>query len=151
MPLGCLLFFCDLLAQAKGHELFLRTIHSVGAQPPVAFSAKQSYSAHFPIAVQQYVAPSRYHGIGYRGSRGGNGRGCRPPHCQLCHNNGHYASSCPQLASFSTSPPPNDTDLAKAFNAKFSLHPSRPDWYVDSIDIDHMVSSTGSVHICYVW
>lgn len=45
---------------------------------------------------------SNIHGTGYFGGRG---RGRMTPHCQLCHKDGHYASACPDLASFANQSP----------------------------------------------
>ena len=42
------------------------------------------------------VGRGRGGGSGGRGAfRGGRGRGRRPPHCQLCRLNGHFASAFP--------------------------------------------------------
>ncbi|KAI3507180.1 hypothetical protein L1887_22027 [Cichorium endivia] len=130
--------FRDLLAQAEGHELFLRSIHG-SVTPPVAFSA----------AVRSN--PDR----GGRTSRGGRGRGRRPPQCQLCRTPGHYANACPQLATFvsrapASSRPPAppispDADLAQAFHAQCHVTTSGPDWYADTGATDHMTSSAASV------
>ncbi|KAJ9561510.1 hypothetical protein OSB04_006670 [Centaurea solstitialis] len=130
--------FRDLLAQAEGHELFMRSIHG-STIPPVAFNV-QSNASHF----------YRGRGRGGRSPRGGRGRGRRSPHCQLCRTNGHYANACPQLARFASSVPGSpvpglDADLAKAFHAQCHVTSSGPDWYVDSGATDHMSSSTTSV------
>ncbi|KAL4557444.1 hypothetical protein LXL04_035621 [Taraxacum kok-saghyz] len=50
------------------------------------------------------------------GFSGGRGRGRRPPHCQLCRNNGHYASNRPDLHSYATRSPKVDANLATAFH-----------------------------------
>ena len=132
--------FRDLLAKAEGHDMFISLLHG-GSTPPVAFSAAAAPSA------SAAATASRGRGRGGRGGgRGGRGRGRRPPHCQLCRNNGHYASQCPQLPSFASSPPANDSDLVKAFLAKCNVSTSGPDWYVDSGASDHMVSSSASVN-----
>ncbi|KAJ9550336.1 hypothetical protein OSB04_014381 [Centaurea solstitialis] len=130
--------FCDLLAQAEGHELFMRSIHG-STIPPVAFNV-QSNASHF----------YRGRGRGGRSPRGGRGRGRRSPHCQLCRTNGHYAIACPQLARFASSVPGSpvpglDADLAKAFHVQCHVTSSGPDWYVDLGATDHMSSSTTSV------
>lgn len=77
-------FFRDLLSQAKGHELFLKSIHGSTA-PPVTFTAQPSRS------------PASSNSGSYHSGQGGHGRGRRPPHFQLCRKDGHYATQCPYL------------------------------------------------------
>ncbi|KAJ9554025.1 hypothetical protein OSB04_018070 [Centaurea solstitialis] len=130
--------FRDLIAQAEGHELFLKSLH--GSSPPaVAFSADS-----------RAVSSNPARGRGGRNPRGGRGRGRRgrgrrPPHCQLCRTNGHYASACPKLATFASHAPTSDTDLARAFHAQCHVTSAAPDWYVDSGASDHMTASSASV------
>lgn len=84
--------FLDLVSQAESHELFLDSLQE---SPPIAaFTAQQQRSS------QSSRGGSTYRGRGHGSNTGGRGRGRRPPHCQLCRTNGHYASSCPDLASF---------------------------------------------------
>ncbi|PWA91410.1 hypothetical protein CTI12_AA080840 [Artemisia annua] len=83
-----------------------------------------------------------------RGSSRGRGRGQqqrRPPHCQLCRTNGHYASACPELHSFA-SKAPSDESLVKAFHAQCHVTDDSPDWRADSGATDYMVPPTDSVH-----
>lgn len=131
---GTVFGFRDLLARVEGHEIFLKSIN-YDTTPSVAFSVGATPSS----------GSNGGRGRGGRSFRGGRGRGRRPPHCQLCHQNGHYANQCPQLHSFASPSPMRDVDLAKAFLAKCQVTPSGPDWLVDSGASDHMVSSTGSV------
>lgn len=95
--------FRDLLAQAGGHEMLLQSIHR--STPHVAFASEQDH--HHPLlASPQITLQSPYlqvpsltqhdifHSSGFRGRggrtpRGGRDNGHRPPHCQLCHTNGH--------------------------------------------------------------
>ncbi|KAI3494498.1 hypothetical protein L1887_40746 [Cichorium endivia] len=121
----------DLIAQAEGHELFFRSIHG-SATPPVAFTAQTRPSN-----------PNR--GRGGRSYGGGRGRGRRPPRCQLCRDEGHYASVCPRLATYANYAPGSDADLAKAFHAQCHVSTTGPDWFVDSGATDHMTPSTESV------
>ncbi|KAI3694071.1 hypothetical protein L1987_77030 [Smallanthus sonchifolius] len=66
----------------------------------------------------------------------------RPPHCQLCRQTGHYASTCPQLASFAQKSVPIDTNLAEAFHAQCNIASDSPDWTADSGATTHMLAST---------
>ncbi|KAJ9542144.1 hypothetical protein OSB04_028650 [Centaurea solstitialis] len=125
------LLFWDLLTQAEGHEMFLKSIHGTVA-PPVVFTS-------------QTLDTTFNRGRGGRFSRGGRGRGRRSPHCQLCRTNGHYANVCPRLATYSTHAPTSDDALAKAFHAQCHVSSTGPDWYVDSGATDHMISSSSSV------
>ncbi|PWA56113.1 gag-polypeptide of LTR copia-type [Artemisia annua] len=75
-----------------------------------------------------------------RGSSRGRGRGQqqrRPPHCQLCRTNGHYASACPELHSFA-SKAPSDESLVKAFHAQCHVTDDSPDWRADSGSSQHI-------------
>lgn len=125
------LLFRDLLAQAEGHELFLKSLHG-STTPTVAFTAQ---SRDTPVN----------RGRGGRSSRGGRGRGRRSPRCQLCRLDGHYANVCPRLATYVTPPPVSDDHLAKAFHAQCHVSSAGPDWYVDSAATDHMTSSSSTV------
>ena len=103
--------FRDLLAQAEGNELFLKSIHGA-VTPTVAFSAQSTDS---------------------QASRGRGGRNFRlsPPHCQLCRTNGHYANACSQLNRFASSipgfpAPGSDANFARAFHAQCHVTSSGP-------------------------
>ncbi|KAJ0549819.1 hypothetical protein HanRHA438_Chr07g0300381 [Helianthus annuus] len=91
------LTFRDLLSKAESHELFLASLHG-SSQPQVAFSARQQPS--------QNTRYQSYHGRGRssRSSRssfsGNHGRGKRPPQCQPCRHDGHYAPARPTTSSF---------------------------------------------------
>ncbi|KAF5770729.1 putative RNA-directed DNA polymerase [Helianthus annuus] len=128
--------FRELVNKTESQELFLKSLH--GSPAPVAFHAQQNRSSSF----QQ----GRGRGSGSRGSgsRGvyasGRGRGSarRPPHCQLCRTNGHYASSCPNLHAYANQTAPTDESLAKAFHAQCHVTENGPDWNADSGATDHM-------------
>ncbi|XP_022033732.1 uncharacterized protein LOC110935668 [Helianthus annuus] len=124
----------DIITQAESYEQFHSSIHGTGT-PPVAFNANRGRG-------------NRSGGRGYRGSAsGGRGRGSRrPPHCQLCRENGHYASACPRLSSFAASNSSTVEDIAKAFHATCNINRSTPDWFVaDTSSTDHMVHNTQSL------
>ncbi|GJU90139.1 retrovirus-related pol polyprotein from transposon TNT 1-94 [Tanacetum coccineum] len=79
-------------------------------------------------------------------SNGGRGRGGRrPPHCQLCRTNGHYASSCPSLHTYASNAATSDANLAQAFTSQCHVTQGHPDWYVDSGATAHMTSSPDNV------
>ncbi|KAK1424653.1 hypothetical protein QVD17_19987 [Tagetes erecta] len=69
-------------------------------------------------------------------------RPLRPPHCQLCRTQGHYASTCPTLASYANFVASSDDNLAHA-QCHSSTH--APYWYVDSGASDHMTASPDGV------
>lgn len=135
--------FVDLVSRAEGHELFLVSLH--GSAPTVA-----AFNA------QHQPSKGRGSGSGSRGGRGrnssfsgGRGRGRRPPHCQLCRTNGHYASACPNLATFQQQASNNiDANLARAFQSSCNVSDQNPDWYVDSGATAHMAPS--SSHLDHV-
>ncbi|KAM0009620.1 putative RNA-directed DNA polymerase [Helianthus debilis subsp. tardiflorus] len=122
--------FRDLLAYAESHEIFLTNLH--GSQPSrAAFSAQTNRSPNT-------FKPSRGR---YRGSssRGRSSNNRRPPHCQLCRKDGHYASSCPNLASYAQRAVPLDANLAQAFQAQCNIAPNTPDWTADTGATTHML------------
>ncbi|KAF5818056.1 putative RNA-directed DNA polymerase [Helianthus annuus] len=128
--------FRDLIIQAENHELFLKSLHG-HTQPVVAFNAHTTRPNN-----NRNRGGGRYP----RGSgSGGRGRGRRPPHCQLCRIDGHYANSCPSLHTFASKSPLSDSDLAKAFHAQCHVTSMGPDWTADSGASDHMSNSTNNV------
>ncbi|KAD5803045.1 hypothetical protein E3N88_14405 [Mikania micrantha] len=80
-----------------------------------------------------------------RNSSSSRGRGIsyskRPPHCQLCRKEGHYASTCPQLASYAQKSVSLDANLADAFHAQCNIASETPDWTADSGATTHMLPS----------
>nr|GEX70984.1 zinc finger, CCHC-type, Gag-polypeptide of LTR copia-type [Tanacetum cinerariifolium] len=83
-----------------------------------------------------------------RQSYGGasSGRGHRPPHCQFCRTEGHYANKCPDLPQYATKATTNESDLTNAFHAQCHVNSSCLDWYVDSEATDHMNLSLANVN-----
>ncbi|KAJ9542434.1 hypothetical protein OSB04_028940 [Centaurea solstitialis] len=77
--------------------------------------------------------------------RGGWGRGHRPPHCQLCRQDGHYANTRLRLASYATQAISSDNNLASPFLTQCHVSSSGLDWYVDSGATYHMTPSTQTV------
>ncbi|GKD30207.1 putative RNA-directed DNA polymerase [Tanacetum coccineum] len=109
--------FRDLLSQAESHEMFLKSLHG-SATPPAAFFSQQSGSRSSQGRQQRQQNYSRGGGRASN-SNGGRGRGGRrPPHCQLCRTNGHYASSCPSLHTYASNAATSDANLAQAFTSQ---------------------------------
>ncbi|KAJ0550750.1 putative RNA-directed DNA polymerase [Helianthus annuus] len=134
--------FRDLVTQAESHELFSQSIHGTST-PPAAFHVQNNRGSS---------TPSRGRGSSSRGnfSRGSNGRGRgqgrRPPHCQLCRTNGHYASACPSLRTYAAQASQYDESLAKAFHAQCHVTNDGPDWNADTGATDHMTPTRESLH-----
>ncbi|GKA31556.1 retrovirus-related pol polyprotein from transposon TNT 1-94 [Tanacetum coccineum] len=136
--------FRDLLSQAESHEMFLKSLHG-SATPPAAFFSQQSGSRSSQGRQQRQQNYSRGGGRASN-SNGGRGRGGRrPPHCQLCRTNGHYASSCPSLHTYASNAATSDANLAQAFTSQCHVTQGHPDWYVDSGATAHMTSSPDNV------
>lgn len=93
-------------------------IHGSDSTPTIAFTTEHSQSR----------SSFRCRGRSSRG--GGRGYGRRIPHCQLCRIDGHYASYCPNLASYATKAVSSDANLAHAFHAQCHVTDATPDWYV---------------------
>ncbi|GJZ69162.1 putative RNA-directed DNA polymerase, partial [Tanacetum coccineum] len=127
--------FRDLVSQAESHEMFLQFVND-STVTPVAFNTTSSHA-------ENDSSSSRGHGRSYsRGSSNrGRGRGNkRPPHCQLCRKDGHYANRCPNLHTFARHPSNLDANLAEAFQAQCNT--SAPDWFVDTGASAHMTSDS---------
>lgn len=132
--------FSDLIAHAESQELFSQSLH--GTTPPAAFFGQNRRDS----------GTGRGRGSSSRGSysRGtptrGRGSTRRPPHCQLCRTNGHYASACPNLHTFASQAPVVDDSLAKAFHAQCHVTHDHPDWTGDSGANEHMAPKKEYLH-----
>ncbi|KAM0058671.1 putative RNA-directed DNA polymerase [Helianthus debilis subsp. tardiflorus] len=134
--------FRDLLAKAEGHELFITSLHGSNPAPsPAAFMAYQQQSRSQFRGGRGRSA----RGQSPRGGYSSRGRGRRSPHCQLCRNDGHYASSCPDLASYANKSSHSAANLAQAFHADCTLNDYTPDWNSDSGATLHMAPSPNDV------
>nr|GFD04129.1 hypothetical protein [Tanacetum cinerariifolium] len=87
---------------------FLKSLHGT-VTPPVAFHSNSKQ----PRNTSHGRTDNRQSRDGASG-----GRGRRPPHCQLCRTEGHYANKCPDLPQYATKATTNESDLANAFNAQ---------------------------------
>lgn len=145
--------FADLLSDAEGFSMFQQSMESSGASP-VAFAAsnQQRKSTH---STNNRGSPSQQvSGLSSSGSQnryqqpspGNNGKGQRPkrpPHCQICRTNGHYADACPDRYA---SKSPTAANIAEAFQSGCSLgSPTTSDWYLDTGATAHMTASTTSL------
>ncbi|KAK1432520.1 hypothetical protein QVD17_09417 [Tagetes erecta] len=133
--------FRDLVAQAESHDLFSQSLHGT-ITPPAAFHAQNKHES--PM---QSRGRGSYRGSSSRGSYGrGRSNNRRPPHCQLCRTNGHYASACPDLRTFATQSSALDDSLAKAFHAQCHVTHATPDWTSDTGATDHMTPNQDCLH-----
>ena len=130
--------FHNLLSQAESHEMVMSSVHSSLATTVAAFTAQTHANSSTPTASG---SPSN-RGKGRGSYSGGRGRGKRSPHCQLCRKNGHYASACPDLASYAQQGASIDANLAHTFHSQCNVNSSTPDWYVDSGASSHMTKSS---------
>ncbi|GJY78188.1 retrovirus-related pol polyprotein from transposon RE1 [Tanacetum coccineum] len=130
----------------ESHDNDLKSLHG-SATPPAAFFSQQSGSRSSQGRQQRQQNYSRGGGRASN-SNGGRGRGGRrPPHCQLCRTNGHYASSCPSLHTYASNAATSDANLAQAFTSQCHVTQGHPDWYVDSGATAHMTSSPDNPRI----
>ncbi|KAJ0752082.1 putative RNA-directed DNA polymerase [Helianthus annuus] len=142
--------FRDLLAKAENHEIFVQTMN-VSSTPPAAFTAQSVKSGNSSRNFQSSYSTNRGRSRGM-----GRGRVRRPPHCQLCRNDGHYANVCPNLSTFAQRAPILDANLAQAFHAQCHVTQNHPDWTTDtgatahmtptSDDLANIHGATGSPH-----
>ncbi|KAJ0865169.1 putative RNA-directed DNA polymerase [Helianthus annuus] len=134
--------FRELLTKAESQEQFLHSLHPP-APPPVAFVAQTQRSSNSRSGSGSGSGSKSY-------SRGqpqtnSSNRPRRPPHCQLCRTNGHYANKCPKLSSFVIGSS-GDDNIAHAFHAKCHVSDDGPDWTTDSGADLHMTNDTGNLH-----
>ncbi|GKB55220.1 zinc finger, CCHC-type containing LTR copia-type gag-polypeptide [Tanacetum coccineum] len=130
----------DSLRQLKkeSHELFLQSLHGTPT-PPAVFHVETTNTD------SAQGGGRSNHGNHSRGR--GRGHNRRPPHCQLCLTNGHYATTCPSLYTYATQASPSlDESLAKAFHAQCHVNTNTPNWHVDSGATDHMTPAYNSLH-----
>ncbi|KAF5802054.1 putative RNA-directed DNA polymerase [Helianthus annuus] len=133
--------FRDLVAQAESHDLFSQSLHGA-VTPPAAFHAQNKRESS-----TQSRGRGSYRGSSSRGSYGrGRSNNRRPPHCQLCRTNDHYASACPDLRTFAAQSSPLDDSLAKAFHAQCHVTHDSPDWTGDTGATDHMTPTQDCLH-----
>lgn len=133
--------FRDLVAQAESHDLFSQSLHGT-TTPTAAFHVQTKRESS-----TQSRGSGSYRGSSSRGSYGrGRNNNRRPPHCQLCRTNCHYASACPDLRTFATQSSASDASLAKAFHAQCHVTNDTPDWTGDTGATDHMAPTQDSLH-----
>lgn len=128
--------FRDLLVQAE----FISSLHD-SQTSPVAFSTQHQSSRQ-----QSYRGRGRSNGFkngrSYsRGAVSSCGRGQRSPHCQLCRQNGHCASSCPDLATYAKQSSYSAVNLGHAFHVDCKIKETTSDWYVNSGATAYMAPS----------
>lgn len=80
----------------------------------VAFNTTTNYNLSYN---QGHGSRSSCRGNSQRGR--GRGSAKSPPHYQLCQKDGHYATKCPDLHTFSSRP--LDANLAEAFQSQCNL------------------------------
>ncbi|KAJ0946466.1 putative RNA-directed DNA polymerase [Helianthus annuus] len=119
---------------------------SLHGAPPVAFHAQNNRRDTGTGRGRGSSARGSYSRGSYTGNNRGRGNNRRPPHCQLCRTNGHYASSCPSLHTYASQASPVDDSLAKAFHAQCHVNHDNPDWTSDSGSTYHMTSKQECLH-----
>uniref|UniRef100_A0A2N9HRT6 Uncharacterized protein n=1 Tax=Fagus sylvatica TaxID=28930 RepID=A0A2N9HRT6_FAGSY len=77
--------------------------------------------------------------------RSNSGQGRRPPRCQICRTEGHYADRCHQRYARNDS----SAHLAEAFSTSCSLSgPEASDWYLDTGASAHMTTDPSTLDQC---
>uniref|UniRef100_A0A2N9HM89 Integrase catalytic domain-containing protein n=1 Tax=Fagus sylvatica TaxID=28930 RepID=A0A2N9HM89_FAGSY len=139
-PLPC---FADLVSKAESFELFQRSLEP-SATTAAAFTAtsrgRASNHGHFSSNRSNQQGRSNNHSSNRGRSNSGQGR--RPPRCQICRTEGHYADRCHQRYARTDS----SAHLAEAFNASCSLSETNPsDWYLDTGASAHMTPAQATL------
>ncbi|KAM0064815.1 putative RNA-directed DNA polymerase [Helianthus debilis subsp. tardiflorus] len=128
--------FRDLLAHTENQEIFIQRLY--GSQPSqAAFAAQPSKYNNSSRSNQGQSSRS----MGSSSNRGRPTYTRRPPTCQLCRKEGHYASACPDLVGNAqkVGTTPLDAHLAHAF----------PDWTADTRATAHMLPTQNGLAETY--
>ncbi|XP_075666058.1 uncharacterized protein LOC142635884 [Castanea sativa] len=133
-PLPC---FSDLVSKAESFELFQKSLEPP-AHSAAAFTAART-SSHRGGGFS-HLKRGRGNGFSSDSSSHGQGRANtnpsrRPPRCQICHLEGHYADRCRQR--YDRHEP--TAHLAEAFTSSCSLSGNdASDWFLDTGASAHM-------------
>ena len=135
-PLPC---FPDLVSKAESFELFQKSLESP-APSAAAFTATRGSSPRGGGSSRSRRGRGNgtNHGFSNHGqNRAQFSQGRRPPRCQICRLEGHYADRCKQRYDRHQSDP--SAHLAEAFNASCSLSGHEAsDWFLDTGASAHM-------------
>ncbi|KAJ0448581.1 putative transcription factor interactor and regulator CCHC(Zn) family [Helianthus annuus] len=140
----------DLLAKAESHELFVKALHGSSSHSVAFFAQTQTpksgcsgqFRPNYRPGRSGKYRPNRPTPSGsWSGRDSGQFWSKRPPTCQLCRKQGHYATQCYQLQSFAASGNISEANLAHAFHAQCTI----PDWTGDTGASDHMVPNNNSL------
>ncbi|RVW33283.1 Retrovirus-related Pol polyprotein from transposon RE1 [Vitis vinifera] len=141
MSLTPLPYFADLVSKAESFELFQRSLES--SEPTTAaFTATNcsrttSHGTPFAFRNNQRGRSHSHNNNSSNRGRTYSGHGRRPPRCQICRIEGHYADRCNQRYARTDS----SAHLAEAFNTSCSLSgPEAADWFLDTGASAHMTT-----------
>eukprot|EP00261_Vitis_vinifera_P040178 XP_019081421.1 PREDICTED: uncharacterized protein LOC109124128 isoform X2 [Vitis vinifera] len=141
MSLTPLPYFADLVSKAESFELFQRSLES--SEPTTAaFTATNrsrttSHGTPFAFRNNQRGRSHSHNNNSSNRGRTYSGHGRRPPRCQICCIEGHYADRCNQRYARTDS----SAHLAEAFNTSCSLSgPEAADWFLDTRASAHMTT-----------
>ena len=141
MALTPLPYFADLVSKAESFELFQRSIESF-EPTTTAFtttnrSRTTSHGTPFAFRNNQRGRSHSHNNNSSNRGRTYSGHGRRPPRCQICRIEGHYADRCNQRYARTDS----SAHLAEAFNTSCSLSgPEAADWFLDTGASAHMTT-----------
>ncbi|RVW53058.1 Retrovirus-related Pol polyprotein from transposon RE1 [Vitis vinifera] len=134
-------WFLHLVSKAESFELFQRSLES--SEPTTAaFTATNrsrttSHGTPFAFRNNQRGRSHSHNNNSSNRGRTYSGHGRRPPRCQICRIEGHYADRCNQRYARTDS----SAHLAEAFNTSCSLSgPEAADWFLDTGASAHMTT-----------
>ncbi|XP_068645125.1 uncharacterized protein [Aristolochia californica] len=164
-PIPC---FPDLVSRAESFEIFQKLLESSATVTPQAAFTANRHQSHrsggfsrpncglsrpHGSSSSHGQSPVSHHGHG-QGTEGFSGHGqrqpttshCRrPPHCQICRQEGHYADRCRQRYSRDDEPR-SEAFLADSFHSACSLSENQSsDWVVDTGASAHMTPTHTSL------
>ena len=117
--------FPDLVPKAESFELFQKSLDNHDP-PTTAFTATYHGQPHLAFRNQSRHQSGRHSSSHHGNGRSNSRQGRRPPHCQICHQEGHYADKCNQQYTWGGAPISTTTNLTEAFKASCSLNGPKP-------------------------
>ena len=134
-PIPC---FVDLVSKAESFELFQHSLEFSNSSS-TAFTATnrgRTYGNHLTSSNNQRGRSYSHKNNSSNRGRTHSGQGCRPPHCQICRIEGHYADRCNQRY---VQPDSSHAHLDEPFNTSCSIaRPNVAHWFLDIGASAHM-------------
>ncbi|XP_022938020.1 uncharacterized protein LOC111444234 isoform X1 [Cucurbita moschata] len=129
----------DLIFKGESFELFQRSLESSNSTPTTFTTTNRdrTHGSHTDSFCHQRDRSHSHNNSSNRG-RTHSGQGRRPPCCQICRMEGHYADRCNQRY---VRPDFSHAYLVEAFNTSCSIAgPEAAHWFLDTGTSTHMTT-----------